>query len=113
MNFQHSLIGGVMYVICSNPKFADNHLLIPPLYTVAACGRRREPSDDTGNTLSVACPSRPGWAAWTPSACSYPEPLVSKDVPEARVPGPWLCDRTSPCATLGAGDVSIANLWFL
>lgn len=99
-----------MYVICSNPKFADNRLLISPLYTAAACGRRREPLEDTGNTLSVAPPSRPGWAAWTPSARSYPEPLVSKDVPEVRVLGPWLCDRTSPRLTLGAGDVSISNL---
>lgn len=51
----------------------------------------------------------PGTAG-TPSAFLYPEPLVSKDVPEVRAASPWRWDRTSPCVKLDAGNASITNL---
>lgn len=97
----------MIHVIWSNPKFSPkNHLLIPILDPPLL---RREHLEETGNTLSVAYPSLLG-AARTPSAFSCPELLVGRDGPEVRVTSPWLCDRTSPCVKLDAGDGSIANL---
>lgn len=94
-------------MIWSNPKFSlKNHLLIPILDPPLL---RREHLEETGNTLKCGLSLLPGGC--TDTICVHcPEPLVGRDGPEVRVTSPWLCDRTSPCVKLDAGDGSIANL---
>lgn len=99
-------------MICSRiqPKIFKNYALIldgMPCSPNTPAEERPWRSLETSFTDPVF--PTPG-AAQTPSAFSYPEPLVGRGVPGVKVTNPGLWDRASPYVKLEAGNVSTANL---